>query len=269
MWVTVAILVIAGIAVLISRKRELIQKWTTWVLIAPVVGIPIWLGRGTTAALAAALAVVAVIEYARLVKLGKVDHRLALGAGCAVSACGLAASVAAESRADRRAGVCAALGVRRRRRKRWQAHHVHRVRIGVDLLVVGAPGDVWADAYLVCFAAAATDVAAWCGGKGLRRLGWARRPLSPLSPNKTVGGMVGAIIGAFVVLTLLGHDLGRAARRGRVRRCVRRPGRVDGEAAGPGQGCRRLAPGLRRSARPDRLAVTGPSAGVSPRMSRG
>jgi phosphatidate cytidylyltransferase len=50
---------------------------------------------------------------------------------------------------------------------------------------------LWADAYLVCFAAAATDVAAWCGGKGLRRLRWARRPLSPLSPNKTVGGLVG------------------------------------------------------------------------------
>jgi phosphatidate cytidylyltransferase len=63
---------------------------------------------------------------------------------------------------------------------------------------------LWSEAYLVCFAAAAADVAAWCGGKGLRRLGWARRPLSPLSPNKTVGGLVGAIIGAFLVLTLLG-----------------------------------------------------------------
>ena len=60
------------------------------------------------------------------------------------------------------------------------------------------------DAYLVCFAVAVTDVAAWCGGNGLRRLGWARRPLSPLSPNKTIGGLVGAVIGAFLVLTLLG-----------------------------------------------------------------
>ena len=33
---------------------------------------------------------------------------------------------------------------------------------------------------------------------------WARQPLSPLSPNKTIGGLVGAIIGAFIVLTLLG-----------------------------------------------------------------
>ncbi|MCW2625094.1 MAG: phosphatidate cytidylyltransferase [Mycobacterium sp.] len=79
MWVTVVILVIGGIAVLASRRRELIQKWTTWVLIAPVVGSPIWIGRGTTAVLAAALAVVAVMEYARLVKPSRVDTGLLLG----------------------------------------------------------------------------------------------------------------------------------------------------------------------------------------------
>ena len=64
---------------------------------------------------------------------------------------------------------------------------------------------VWPDTFLLCFAVAATDVAAWCGGKGLRRMAWARRPLSPLSPNKTVGGMVGAIIGAFVDPHAVGH----------------------------------------------------------------
>src|SRR5215218_3785715 len=71
MWVTVAILAVAGIAVLVSRKPELFQKWRTWVLIAPAVGLPVWIGHGTSAGLAAALAVVAVIEYARLVKLGR------------------------------------------------------------------------------------------------------------------------------------------------------------------------------------------------------
>jgi phosphatidate cytidylyltransferase len=63
---------------------------------------------------------------------------------------------------------------------------------------------MWSEAFVLFFAVAATDVAAWCGGKGLRRLRWARTPLSPLSPNKTVGGLAGAIIGAFLVLTLLG-----------------------------------------------------------------
>ena len=62
---------------------------------------------------------------------------------------------------------------------------------------------VGADADLLCFAAA-TDIAAWCGGNGLRRYGWAPRPLSPLSPSKTVGGLVGGAIGGVIVLAVLG-----------------------------------------------------------------
>src|SRR5258708_35090835 len=65
MWVTVGILVIGGIAVFASRKPELIQKWRTWIVIALAVGVPIWIGQSTTAAVAAVLAVVAVLAYAR------------------------------------------------------------------------------------------------------------------------------------------------------------------------------------------------------------
>ena len=109
------------------------------------------------------------------------------------------------ARADRPAAVRAAFDARGRRRKRRQGERAFTAFGSVWIcwslshLVM-----VWPDSFLLCFAVAATDVAAWCGGKGLRRMGWARRPLSPLSPNKTVGGMVGAIIGAFVILTLLG-----------------------------------------------------------------
>jgi phosphatidate cytidylyltransferase len=187
MWITVVILVVAGIAVLASRRHELIRRWTTWVMIAPVVGIPIWIGRGTTAGLAAALAVVAVVEYSRLVKLGRIDTGLLLLlavlyplaawlhppllrlAPIIVLACALPSVFSGD------------------------------VESGGRRTTFTAFGSVW-----ICFAAAATDVAAWCGGKGLRFMGWARKPLSPLSPNKTVGGLVGAIIGAFLVLTLLG-----------------------------------------------------------------
>jgi phosphatidate cytidylyltransferase len=83
MWITVAILVIGGIAVFASRKRELIQKWTTWVLIAPIVGIPVWIGRGPTAA----------------------ERPLPVG--------GMASSIAIGPRADRRTGLCTALGAQR------------------------------------------------------------------------------------------------------------------------------------------------------------
>ena len=204
MWVTVAILVIAGVAVLVSRRRELIQKWITWMLIAPVVGIPIWIGRGTTAALAAALAVVAVMEYSRLVKLGRIDTGLLLVlavlyplaawlhppalriAPIVVLLCALPSVLSGDVENGGRRTTFTAFG------SVWICWSLaHLVSL-------------WSEAYLVCFAAAATDVAAWCGGKGLRFLAWARKPLSPLSPNKTIGGLVGAVIGAFLVLTLLG-----------------------------------------------------------------
>jgi phosphatidate cytidylyltransferase len=204
LWVTVAVLAVAGIAVIVSRKPELIQKWRTWALIAPAVGIPVWMGHGTTAALAAALAVVAVIEYARLVRLERSDTCVLLAmamlyplaawlrpsllhlAPLAVLLCALPSVLAGDVENGARRTAFTAFG------SIW-------ICWSLSHLVL-----VWPDAFLICFAVAATDVAAWCGGKGLRRMGWARRPLSPLSPNKTVGGLAGAMVGAFTVLTLLG-----------------------------------------------------------------
>jgi phosphatidate cytidylyltransferase len=203
-WITLIILGMSGIAVALSRKPELITRWTTWALIVPVVGLPIWSGRGTTTVLAAVLAVVAVWEYARLARLCGVDRAVLLGLAVlypvlAWSApswlalvplfallCALPAVLAGDVDGGIRRAVFTAFG------SIW-------ICWSLAHLVV-----LWEDAFLVCFAAAATDVAAWCGGRGLRRFAWARRPLSPLSPNKTVGGLVGAVIGASVVLTLLG-----------------------------------------------------------------
>jgi phosphatidate cytidylyltransferase len=204
MWVTVSILAIGGIAVLVSRKRELIQKWTTWVLIATVVGIPFWIGKGATAVLAAALAVVAVIEFARLVKLSRFDTGLLLGlavlyplaawlrpslltfAPVLVLLCALPSVLSGDVENGSRRTAFTAFG------SVW-------ICWSLALLVV-----LSSEAFVLFFAVAATDVAAWCGGKGLRRFGWARKTFTPLSPNKTIGGVVGAIIGAFLVLTLLG-----------------------------------------------------------------
>jgi phosphatidate cytidylyltransferase len=204
MWVTVGILVIGGIAVFASRRPELIQKWRTWIFIALVVGVPIWIGQGTAAAIAAALSLVAVVEYARLVSLSRVDT-------CLLLALAVLYPLAAWLRPSLLALVpmvmlfCALPSVlggdveNGGRRTAFTAFGSVWICWSLAHLVMLEP-----NAYLVCFAVSVTDVAAWCGGKGLRRLRWARQPLSPLSPNKTVGGMVGAIIGAFIVLTLLG-----------------------------------------------------------------
>ncbi|HTY29335.1 MAG TPA: phosphatidate cytidylyltransferase, partial [Mycobacterium sp.] len=199
-----ALLAITGVAVLVSRQRELIRRWGSWMAIAPAFGIPIWLGNGGAAVLAAVLGVIAVAEYARLANLDKVDAGVlfALAVGYPVAAwlrpalLGLAPIVAL---------ACALPSV-----------FSSDIQQGGTRTTFTAFGSIWIcwslahlvmlrpDAYLVCFAVALTDVAAWCGGNGLRRLGWARRPLSPLSPNKTIGGLVGAVIGAFLMLTLLG-----------------------------------------------------------------
>lgn len=203
-WVTVIVLGVSGLAVLISRKPELIRRWTTWVMILPVVGLPIWLGVPTTALLAVALALVAVREYARMVQLRRSD-RLVLFAmavaypllawlhppGLALVPLGvLLCALPAIVQADTADGV---------RRAAFTGFASVWICWSLAHLVV-----LWSDAFLICFAAAAADVAAWCGGKGLRRFAWARRPLSRLSPNKTVGGLVGAVIGAFLILTALG-----------------------------------------------------------------
>lgn len=204
MWVCVAVLALAGVAVLASRKPELRQRWTTWALIVPVVGLPIWAGRDTTAVLAAVLALLAVRELAALLRLPRVDTAVLqilaiaypLAAWLRPELLGLTPLLAllcvvpAVLAGDLHDGV---------RRSASTAFASIWVCWSLAHLVI-----LWEDAFVVCFAAAATDVAAWCGGRGLRRFGWARTPLSPLSPNKTVGGVVGAILGAVAVLALLG-----------------------------------------------------------------
>ena len=204
LWVVVVILALAGVAVLLSRQAELRRRWTTWALVAPVVGIPLWLGPGPTALLAALLAVQGVRELAPLVALPRPERviLLVLAVGYPLAAwlapsllslaplvallCALPALLAGDTQHGlRRASLTAFASI-------WVCWAL------AHLVVLGD------NAFLVCFAAAAADVAAWCGGRGLRRYAWARRPLSPLSPNKTLGGLAGAVVGTLVVLTLLG-----------------------------------------------------------------
>ncbi|WP_366179991.1 phosphatidate cytidylyltransferase [Actinomyces timonensis] len=201
---TLAVLALSGAAVALSHKAELRERWMTWAVIVPVVGLPIWAGRGTTALLAAALAAQATRELARLARLPRAETLLLLLLAAAyplsawlrpsllalapvmVLVCALPAVLEGDS-ADglRRASITGFASVW----ICWSLAH----------LVV-----LWHDAFLIAFAAAAADVAAWCGGMGLRRFAWARRPLSPLSPNKTVGGLAGTLTGTVIVLTLLG-----------------------------------------------------------------
>lgn len=202
----VTILLLAGIGVGLSGKAELRRRWVTWAIIIPAVGIPIWMGRGTTALLAALLGLQAVRELARLTHLPRAETALlailsvayplmawlrpgVLGiAPLMVLVCAVPAVLAGDVEGGmRRATVAGFASV-------WIPWSLAHLAV------------LWQDAFLIAFAAAAADVAAWTGGTFLRRMpwaAWARRPLSPLSPNKTLGGLVGAVLGAALILTTL------------------------------------------------------------------
>ena len=204
-WLTLSALALAGVGVAISGKAELRRRWVTWAAIAPTVGLPIWLGPAPTAVLASVVAAVAVREYAALAGLPRRDTRLLLGLAVAFPAMALLAPaylaltplVALATAAVPMAAGDAEGGFRRATLAAFGAIWICWSLAHLVLL--------WKDAYVVCFAAAAADVAAWCGGTFLPRMAWARRPLSPLSPNKTLGGLAGSVLGASLVLAAAGH----------------------------------------------------------------
>ncbi|WP_457149345.1 phosphatidate cytidylyltransferase [Mycobacterium sp. URHB0021] len=157
----------------------------------------------TPAGLAAALAVVAVTEYARLVRLRRVDVGLLLALGALYPvAAWLRPSLL--GRAPIVVLACAPPALL----SGDLEHGIKRTTFTAfgSVWICWLPAHLvmlWPDTFLV--ASPPLPPMSQPGvGKGLRRFRWARTPLSPLSPNKTIGGLVGAFIGAFLVLTLLG-----------------------------------------------------------------
>lgn len=208
--VTVAMLGLAGLAVLATGSAELRAKWTTWAVIAPAVGLPVWAGRTTTAVLAAVIAVLACLEYGRLMRLHRGDTLLLVVLAVAVPFAalhrpGLLSLTPALVLLAALPALLDGDAVRGFERSALSGFGVVWICWSLSALVL-----LWSDAYLLCFAAALADVGAWCAGKGLRglRIGAGRpfaRPLSRLSPNKTVGGLVGSLAGASLLLGAFGE----------------------------------------------------------------
>nr|BFE77665.1 hypothetical protein GCM10020093_002660 [Planobispora longispora] len=67
-------LVIGGIAVALSRRREYILRWCVWAVAVPVVIAILHAGPGGAAALAAAVGVVCAAEYGLLTRLPRPDR---------------------------------------------------------------------------------------------------------------------------------------------------------------------------------------------------
>jgi len=204
---TLGALGIGGAAVGCARSAELTARWRTWLIAAPLVLGPLLAGgRAGGAVLAAGLAAVAAVEFARLARLPRTDTvalvlRVVTVPGVALvrpdllgllfPALALGAAVPALLAGDAETGG---------RRAAYGAFGTVWIGGGLAALAVLDP----AVAVVVCLAVAVADVGAWCGGRLLGRRGPGARPLSPLSPAKTWGGVVGAAFGAGGVLLALG-----------------------------------------------------------------
>ncbi|OZM81790.1 phosphatidate cytidylyltransferase [Pseudonocardia sp. MH-G8] len=204
---TLGALGLGGAAVGAARRAELTARWRTWLLAAPLVLGPLLLGgRVGGALLAAALGAVAAVEFARLAALPRADAvglvlRVVGIPGVALlrpDLLGVLLPVLAVSAAlpALLTGDTATGG----RRAAYGTFGTLWIGGGLAGLAVLEPGV----AVAVCLAVAVADVGAWCGGKLLGRHGPGARPLSPLSPSKTWGGVVGATLAAAAVLLALG-----------------------------------------------------------------
>jgi phosphatidate cytidylyltransferase len=189
------VLAVGGVGVLAPRNAELIRRWRTWLVSAPLVAGCLWFGAPGAAALAAALGVVAAVEYGRLARLSRADVILVTVAAVAVPL------TAWRAPADLpRVLAAAALAVA------LVPVLGGDVTDGARRAAAGVFGVIWLAALSalvllrgaalpVIFAVSAGDVGAWCAG----RL-WQGPALSPLSPAKRWSGALGGALAGVAAL---------------------------------------------------------------------
>ena len=189
------VLALGGVGVLASRNAELIRRWRTWLVSAPLVAGCLWFGAPGAAALAAVLGVVAAVEYGRLARLHPSDvviaavalvalplaaWRLPAELGRVLAAAALAVALVPVLAGDvtdgARRAAAGVFGVG------WLA------ALSALVLVRGA-------ALPLIFAVAVGDVGAWCAGRLCQG-----PPLSALSPAKRWSGTVGGTLAGVAAL---------------------------------------------------------------------
>ncbi|MFJ8363733.1 phosphatidate cytidylyltransferase [Streptomyces sp. NPDC093984] len=191
-------LVMGGIAVAASRRRELMVRWCAWAAGVPLVTCAFWLGRPGAAAVAIAVGVIAVMEFGGLMRLGWAD-RVVLAAAVTgvVTAAWLAPGQVL------RVVAIGALAVAAVPLLAGDADH------GLRRLCAGLLGLAWlsvlaalvplgASALALFVAVSIADIVAYFAGRGL---GGPR--LSPLSPAKRWSGTLSGSAAGLGVLAVL------------------------------------------------------------------
>ncbi|MFE9815499.1 phosphatidate cytidylyltransferase [Streptomyces sp. NPDC005773] len=199
-----------AVAVLPSKVRmraELRRRWRTWALVAPVFLGAYFLGGGGTYALAAGLGVIAASEFARMAGLKRGDHVVLAAAAVVLPAVAWLAPDLLDLRMAALLLVASALPSVLAGDDRSGFTRTARTAFGLLWIPVALTGLVTLGetAVAVGLAVALGDVGAWCGGTALGRRGPLARPLSPLSPNKTWAGVLGAAVATAGLLLALGE----------------------------------------------------------------
>jgi len=189
------VLTLGGIGALASRNFEVIRKWLTWMVSAPLVAGCLWLGAPGAALLAAGLGVVGAVEYGRLVKLRTADSVLVAAVtvvlplvawlmpaqlGRALAGGLLAVALVPVLGGD------AAAGARRAAAGVFGACWLAALSGLVLLRTAALP---------LIFAVSVADVGAWCAGRLCRG-----PALSALSPAKRWTGVIGGALAGVAAL---------------------------------------------------------------------
>lgn len=205
-------LVLAGVAVAASRRRELMIRWCLWAVAVPLVTAVFWLGRPGAAAIAVVVGLVAVVEYGGLMRMHRVDRAVLASAVTGVVLTALWAPGQ-----ELRALAIGALALASVPLLAGDADHGLR-RLASGLLglawlgVLAALVPLGAGALALFVAVSAADIVAYFAGQ---RLGGPR--LSPLSPAKRWSGTLvgaGAALGVLAVLSALSWPMATAAAAG-------------------------------------------------------
>ncbi len=189
------VLAVGGVAALASRNAEVIRKWRTWAVSAPLVAGCLWLGAPGAALLAAGLGVTGAVEYGRLARLRAGDVFAVVAAavvlpfvawrmpgelGRVLAGAALAAALVPVLGGDAAAGARRAaagmFGVM------WLAALSGMVLLGKAALPLA-------------FAVSVADVGAWCCGKAL-----GGPAVSALSPAKRWSGVAGGVLAGVAAL---------------------------------------------------------------------
>ncbi|MFD3923654.1 phosphatidate cytidylyltransferase [Streptomyces sp. NPDC058595] len=202
---------VAALPSRVAVRAELRKRWRTWAIAAPVFLGTLVLGAGGAFALAAALGVTAVSEYARMTGLPRAEHAVLAVAAVVLPALAWLVPDAVDPRAvDLRvvallllAAVLPALLAGDHERGFTRSARTVFALLWIPLPLTGLVV-LQETAVAVGLAVALGDIGAWCGGTALGRRGPLSRPLSPLSPSKTWAGVLGAAAATALALAAVG-----------------------------------------------------------------